>query len=522
MVQIGDILELTVTETGMNGEGVARHDGLVLFVPLTLVGEIVRVQVKEVKKNFAVARVIKLLRPSPERVEPACPIFYRCGGCEMQHIVYSAHGAIKQRMVQDCMRKASLDCTVDAIVCLPPALGYRNKAQVPFGMQGDRVVVGYFRPGTHDVVPFGQMSDGTIGCPLHDGQINTIVETVRRVVEQLRIPVYSETTHSGIMRHVVVRRVGQAYAVVLVVNAPSFRQIPPFVQALQDAGIEFSLYVSPHCKRTNVIVGDVVKCVHGNDPMTQTVLGVQCAVSPKSFMQINDAVRDAIYLRMRDAVAQFARALVLDAYSGTGITSNLIAPVARKVVAIEIVPDAVRDADEMARRNGNTDKIRNICGDCRVELPRVIAQMGGKYRVADTLQVEHSDFMRLCEQEGTFALADGKTIERGQVLRLQDQESGKYLDVRVQHARDAQGNITVTPINTPILLLDPPRKGCDPSVMQAIAQAAPQAIVYVSCNPATLARDLQSLPDYHIRSVTPYDMFPQTRHVETVAILSQN
>lgn len=572
MLRTGDIVDLTITETGMNGEGVARCDGLVVFVPLTLVSERVTAQIRQVKKQYAVARVIKMLQPAPERVQPRCPIFYRCGGCDMQHIRYRTQLEIKRKTVADCLRKARVDAVVDETTACGAEYGYRNKIQVPFGMQGDRIVAGYFRPGTHEIVPFGSSDEAQTGhCPLHEPMMSRIVESVRAVAQRAGVSVYDETAHDGILRHAVVRKVGDAYAIVIVVCADRLPHRQDFIDALDALGIRYSLYVSCNRKRTNVILGDATHCVHGERQLCQDILGVHCSVSPESFMQINDAVRDAIYRRVQDYVAQFAHCVAIDAYSGTGILSNLIAARASSVVAIEIVPQAVQDAQALADRNGNRDKITNICGDCRTELPAVIDRIGGRYRIAMQMRLEDEPFQAIASGRKRYELRlnDDKrrALRVGDVVRFVHVQTGRMLDCRVSSLqtfddfadmyralppeelcadmsaadtaetfrramrayysdeRVAQCGalaIGVEIVPTGILVLDPPRKGCDEQVLRAILDAAPQQIVYISCNPATLARDLAILQErYTVDRVAPYDMFPQTKHIETLICLKR-
>lgn len=454
----GDILQVEIVGTGMIGEGVAKVDGKVVFVPMTLEGEQVKVQITEDKKAFATAKVIKMLQPSPLRVAPLCPIYFGCGGCEMQHIDYAHQLTIKTQRVADCIRKqCRQDIPVLPTIASPSKWGYRNKVQLPITLVDGKIVVGYFRNGTHKVVPLGKVEDGTLGdCPLHDRAMQEVIDVFLDWANRNDLSVYDETSHRGLLRHFCVRKVGQAYAIVVVVNGNSLPKYNSLIDDFVAHGLSFSLYLSINTDRTNVIYGKCIKTLYGRDTLFDEILGVKVGVSPLSFMQINDGVRDMIYSKVGEIISKSSHSVVFDLFSGVGVMSNIFAKYADKVVGIEIVPDAVRNADMLAKLNGNQDKITNVCGDVTVELPKQIA----KYS-ADKL-------------------SDG------------------------------------------IVVVDPPRKGCSPEVIDCLLQARPKQIIYVSCNPATLARDMAMLlPKYCVDYVQPYDMFPMTGHVETLVKLTR-
>ncbi len=454
----GDILQVEIVGTGMNGEGVTKVDGKVVFVPMTLEGEQVKVQITEDKKAFATAKVIKMLQPSPLRVAPLCPIYFGCGGCEMQHIDYAHQLAIKTNRVADCIRKqCRQDIPVLPTIASPSKWGYRNKVQLPITLVDGKIAVGYFRNGTHKVVPLGKVEDGTLGdCPLHDRAMQEVIDVFLDWANRNDLSVYDETSHRGLLRHFCVRKVGNSFAIVVVVNGNSLPNHNSLIDDFVAHGLSFSLYLSINTDRTNVIYGKCIKTLYGRDTLFDEILGVKVGVSPLSFMQINDGVRDMIYSKVGEIISKSSHSVVFDLFSGVGVMSNIFAKYADKVVGIEIVPDAVRNADMLAKLNGNQDKITNVCGDVTVELPKQIA----KYS-ADKL-------------------SDG------------------------------------------IVVVDPPRKGCSPEVIDCLLQARPKQIIYVSCNPATLARDMAMLlSKYCVDFVQPYDMFPMTGHVETLVKLTR-
>ena len=443
-MKAGDIAEVKILSNGMEGEGIARIDGQVCFVPLTLAGEEVRIQITQVKKDFLRGKVIKLLSPSPDRITPDCPAFFRCGGCGMRHMPYGLELQLKREKVATCMRKAGIAAQVQPVFPSPSFI--RNKAQVPFAQDDKgRVFAGYFKRDSHRAIPLPEN-----GCPQHDENTNSIIRAAVNVCNTYKIPAYNEGTGRGIMRHILVRRIGEVYSVCLVINADNLSHADKFTQSIAALGIQFSLCANINKKNTNVITGKDLLPVFGDISVTGEICGVKTEVSPLSFMQVNDEICAAIY----GEIAALAKALrpdvAVDGYGGVGIISNLIAPYCNLAYCVEIVPSAVENGRKTAQMNGNSDKIRNLLGDAAAIIP--------------TLNL-------------------GKNC---------------------------------------LVLLDPPRKGCDLALLRSLLFASPEHIAYISCNPATLARDLSVLSSaYEITLLRPYDMFPRTFHVETLALLQR-
>lgn len=450
-----DLLQLEITQVGMQGEGVARHEGIVVFVPQALQGETVKVMVREVKKNYANASVIKVIKPSEDRVQPLCPIFYKCGCCDMQHIKYEKQLEAKRSNIISCLYKATgREIKVNPVVSDGIIWGYRNKIQVPVSCKDSKIVAGYFKGNSHDVVPFPQPVRPDLGaCVMYEKGMQNILDIFLGWANDFKISCYDEGTLQGILRHFVARKVGDAYAIVVVGNAKSLPCRKELISRYKASGIKFSLYFNENTAKTNVIMSPKLSLLCGEERLQADILGVKALVSPLSFMQINDGIRDMIYSAVVDEIAKIQNPVVLDAYSGVGILSNVLAKSAKKVYGVEIVPEATKDADELTALNNNQHKVVNICGDCAKVLPDLAKK----------------------------SLKDGDTV---------------------------------------IAVIDPPRKGCDKIVLDTLIESGVQKIYYISCNPATLARDLAHLQDYYdIESVQPYDMFPQTKHVETLVSL---
>lgn len=446
-------VELTIIDSGMNGEGVAKWKGKPVFVPGVLVGETVLATIVQDKPKFARAKVFKVVKQSPHRVQPPCAIYYNCGGCNMQHIAYQEQLNIKQKHVATTLQKQlGYEVAVNDVIQSPKQFGYRNKVQLPIAMQNGKVVVGFFKPRTHEVVPLDT-------CPLHGEWLDDVLEAFLQFANEQNISVYNENTKTGVLRHLVVRTLQNNMSIVVVVNGKTLPKQEVLIELLQnhiDPAMQWSLFCNQNEMHNNVIMGKQTNLLHGKDTFFVEIMGLQVSVAPQSFFQVNDLIAHQIYEQVLELVK--GQHVVIDAYSGAGVMTSLISKQTKRAVGIEIVPEAVSDANKLKQQN-NLNNVSHICADVREALPKVVAE-----------------------------------------LSEQDKQSF-------------------------VVVLDPPRKGCEESVLQTLKQQAPKQIVYVSCNPATLARDLKILTDnkqYKIELVQPYDMFPQTGHVETVVQLVKN
>ena len=441
-MNVNDVIELEITDSGMDGEGVAHFDGKAVFVPYTLKGEHVKAVVKQVKRKYAVCSVIKVLSPSPYRISPDCPHYYKCGGCDTGHLSPDYRKQILISELKNNLKKiAKLDCSNVEFVPSDPDLPPRNKVSMPFGLVDGKVVLGLYRQNTHVVEP--------VSCAFAGALAQNVVDTVCDFAQKKKLSVYDGASGNGLLRHLVIRTVGNRASVTLVINANKFDGEKELAALLLD-NVDF--FVCKNTARNNVIMGDTVRLVNGNARLSVNVLGVKAELSPLSFFQVNDYIRDRLYDKAIGLVCSDA---LLDLYSGIGITSNLAAKKCKKVIAVECVPQAVKDADYTAKLNGNSDKITNVCGNVEDVLPRLVGD-----------------------------LADGVDV-----------------------------------------LIDPPRKGCGELVARAIAQVKPDRLIYISCNHATMCRDIRAFldvsPDYEVRECSVFDMFVGTHHVETLICLKR-
>ena len=449
-LQKNQILDLTVEGYGTDAQGVCRADGFTVFAPYALPGERVRVRIVKVERRYAFGRVEAVLSPSPQRTVPPCPIYRRCGGCVAQHMRYEETLAFKRRQVRDCLARIG-DISID----VPPVIGmenpwhYRNKGAYPVGGSAGRPRVGFFAPRSHDLVDLPEA-----GCAIQREEANEAVRAVKRWMRMASVSSYDENTHKGLVRHIMVRaaRTGETM-VVLAINGESVPQADALVAQLRSAIPTLTgVLLSVNRERTNVILGGRIVTLWGSDSMIDTLLGLRFRVSPLSFFQVNPEQTERLYSLALDFAQLTGSETVVDAYCGAGTISLLLARAAKRVVGIEIVPQAIADANENAARNG----------------------------------IENATFL-------------------------------------VDAAEAALPRLVEEGLRPDVVMIDPPRKGCDEAVLRAIAASAPRRVVYVSCNPATLARDAALLVSlgYEPARIACVDMFCWTGAIETVMSLVQ-
>ncbi len=440
MLKKNDVIEIEIDGLGYNGEGIAHVGGYTVFIRTALPGEKVRAVIILAKPTFAVGKLQKILRPSPDRAEPFCAVFGKCGGCGLQHIQYEAQLRYKREMVADAFKKiARINIQPDEVVPGPLIKNYRNKMSLP--VRGDEACVGFFAEGTHRVVPIDC-------CPI---QFEGNGELIRAFCDFMRdnaIRGYNETTGEGEVRHLAARKTGDSITVTAVTNGNYVKKLAPFEKKLKELyGENYAYYVNINGSRGNCILGEDSVFVGGRvEPVI--IDGLKTKVHPQSFFQVNDGVRELLY---REIAKEAKGENVIDAYSGAGVLSAMLARSANSVTAIEIEPKAVESARFMLEQNG-IKNVKTVCGDCAVELGNAL--------------------------------------------------------------KNAKNSVVV---------LDPPRAGCSRPALDAVCSARPEKILYVSCAPATLARDAAILSEhgYSITRLTPFDMFPHTANVETLVVLSK-
>lgn len=446
----GESRTLRITDLNHDGEGVGRTgDGFVLFVPRALPGDRVDVEVQEVRRSFGRARLASILSPSPDRLTPPCPVAPECGGCSVQHLAYDGQLRWKEERVRQSLLRIGgfAEAPVLPILGMERPYHYRNKAQYPVRTGPDgRVVMGFYRQGSHDVVP----SDD---CLIQHPLIVEAARTVRRLIEELGIAPYDEATGEGLLRHVVIRTsfARRESMIIAVTHGARFPQRSEWVRRVtRELDSVVSLIQSVQERPGNVVLGEAWELLWGRSYIVEELGGVEFEISPNAFFQVNPVQAVQLFDVARAYAALSGRERVWDVYCGAGSIGLYLADQAGEVRGVERVEEAVKDARRNARRNG-VAHARFDVGPAEEVLPRWVAE-GGR--------------------------AD-------------------------------------------VCLLDPPRKGCDPRALAAVAEARPRRVIYVSCNPTSLARDLRFLVDrgYRLAAVQPVDMFPHTAHVEAVANL---
>ncbi|MCI9539425.1 MAG: 23S rRNA (uracil(1939)-C(5))-methyltransferase RlmD [Eubacterium sp.] len=475
------VITLKIDDLGNNGEGIGHVDGYALFVKDALPGETIRARIMKCKKNYGFARMMEVLECSASgRVEPRCPVARQCGGCTLQHLSYEKQLAYKEKKVRDCLvRIGGVDA--EKVEWLP-VLGmempwqYRNKAQFPVRMQEDdsgvlRPVAGFYAGRTHSIIP-------VTDCAIQHPCMKEILDTILSWMQEQHVPAYDEVSHRGLVRHIYIRRAYHTSQIMvcLVVNSRQISEnlkrtlIEKLTGILGVTGILLNI----NTDQTNVILGKEMILLWGQEHIKDRIGEISYHISPQSFYQVNPVQTEKLYQTALEFAGLTGEETVWDLYCGIGTISLFLAKNAKKVYGVEIVPEAIQNAKENARLNG-INNAEFFCGAAEEVVPRLAKELG--------------DARNLVGEEGNKAES-----ETEKMVNLAD-----------------------------VVVVDPPRKGCDGVLLDTIVKMAPERIVYVSCDPGTLARDVKVLGEkgYEVRKVRACDMFGQGGHVETVCLLSK-
>lgn len=455
-----EVIELMIEDMGTDGEGIGHIPGpdgehrIAVFVKDAAMGDRIEAVITKVKKQYAYARLLKILEPSPYRVKPKCPVAGPCGGCTLQHISYEKQLEFKWNKVRNCLsRIGGLEAPeqyMEPVIGMEHPWNYRNKAQLPVGRdkQGN-VITGFYAGRTHTIID-------TPHCDIQAEGMEDIIRRVRDFLQEYHISTYDEERHEGLVRHILTR-VGFATGEIMVCLVINGRQLPhadALIAALQDVPGMTSICMNINREQTNCILGDTCKTLWGQDYITDFIGDIKYRISPLSFYQVNPVQTKKLYEKALEYADLKGGETVWDLYCGIGTISLFLSRRAAKVYGVELVPQAIADAGKNAQLN----------------------------------QIENVEFF----------------VGRAeQVLPQQYEENGIYADV---------------------IVVDPPRKGCDELVLETIANMEPKRVVYVSCDPATLARDLRRLGEsgYCVKKIAVVDQFCQSGHVECVTMLQKN
>ncbi len=467
MLKKNDIYVDVVIDIGSNGEGVIKRENHVIFTPFALLGETVKYQILKVQKNVAYGKVLEVITPSEYRTTPKCPVFKKCGGCQLQHVNYNTQLFIKRNIVQNCFDKISgLNLSVDNVVPSSLEFNYRNKLQLPVGETSFGTVIGFYAENSHRIIPIDN-------CPINPDWTSKIIKAFYKYIKQFNIKGYNLETKSGELREITVKEIDNKLIITAVVLNENLRGKKELINILkEELSQEFSLFFNVNDKDTNVIYGEKFIKIYGESEYDSTMFGIKYKTGVLSFMQVNKNICEKLYSSVKNEVNLSKNSTVIDAYSGAGLMTALVSENAKKTIGVEIIKEAVDCADQLVKINGLENKIKNYCGKCEELLPKILEEE---------------------KKEG----------------------------------------------NSITLILDPPRKGVDLKVIEAINSCDIDKIIYVSCLPSSLARDIGLITGsliydngnivksntsnlrFNVEYVKPFDMFPQTKHVESVVCLTR-
>ena len=445
-----DIVTLEIVDCGTDGEGIGKADGFTVFVKDAVIGDTIMAKIMKAKKNYGYGRLMEILKPSPYRVEPVCLSARQCGGCQLQAVSYEEQKVFKEKKLRGHLERIGgfTEFPMEPLIGMDDPYHYRNKAQFPVGRNKEgRIVTGFYAGRTHAII---ENRDCALGIP----QNKDVLDRVIAHMEKYNIAPYDESTGKGLVRHIFVRYgffTGELM-VCLIINGQDLPHQRELVEKLCEIPGMTSISLNMNKKRSNVILGDKVKTIWGEDYITDKIGDISYEISPLSFFQVNPKQTRKLYSKALEYADLHGEETVWDLYCGIGTISLFLAQKAKFVRGVEIVPAAIEDA----KRNAQINHIENV----------------------------------------EFFV--GKAEE---VLPREYEKNGVYADV---------------------IVVDPPRKGCDEMLLKTILKMQPKRVVYVSCDSATLARDLRFLCDngYELKKVCGVDQFPQTVHVETVVLLS--
>lgn len=440
-IKKNDEIIVTIDRYGDSGEGIAVYNGLVVFVPFAKIGETVKVHIINDKKSFLIAKKISLISEENNKIVPACPYFYKCGGCDIQHFSEQEQLDFKKEMVRNNLKKyAKIETEIQDVVPSDKWFRYRNKFAFPVQEKNGEIKIGMYQKNSHNII---EIED----CLLQSENASILIKLFKEYMLEENLTAYNEKTHKGLVKNIVVREHEDSFILTVVVTDEKFDNFEPLIKKLKTQFSSFGIYKNVNKLQNNVIFGNFDKKIYGLDNLQFEDFGITYEINNRSFLQVNDHIKNKIYKKIIDTIG--SQNNIIDAYSGAGLLSSILAKNAKNVVGVEIIKEATENANNLKNKN-NLYNLTNINGDCAVEIPKLAERFAGDF----------------------------------------------------------------------VVVVDPPRKGLDKKVIDSFLCSEPKQIVYLSCNPATLARDLSYLTEkYSVEFIQPYDMFPETANVETLVSL---
>lgn len=449
-----EIYPLEIHALGSNGEGIGRIDGYTLFVDGAIIGDHIMAKVMKAKKNYGFARLVEIVKPSEDRIEPVCPVARQCGGCSLQQMGYNAQLHYKAAQIKDNLERIGgltrehIEASFEGIIGADEPFYYRNKVQFPVRDDQGQIRIGFYAKHSHRIVE-------TKRCYIQDIYNEQIVEVLRNFMVDYGVSAYNEQTHGGLIRHLVIRNTSdrRKFQVTVVINGQKLPHEEDLIDAMKQLDKVENLNLNINTERTNVIMGRKMKTLYGDTYLVDHIEDIEYQISPLSFYQVNPEQTTKLYKKALEYAHLTGTERVYDLYCGIGTISLFLAQQAKEVHGVEIIPQAIEDA----RDNAGLNKMDNAF-----------------FHVGKSEEV----MPRLYKEEG---------------------------------------------IKADVVVVDPPRKGCEASLIETIGTMAPDRVVYVSCDPATLARDVKLFDElgYKVDKVTGVDMFPMTTHVETCVRISR-
>lgn len=459
-----DIVRLEITALTSEGNGVGRYEGMAVFVPYTAVGDVIECRIVKLKPNYAYGKIERLLFSSKDRIEPDCPSYFRCGGCVFRHISYDAELRAKEGFVRDSFRRiGGFELDPEPIIGCKDTYHYRNKVQLPVASDENGCFYGFFSQRSHRVIRIRN-------CLIQPEIFTDISDDIISYQNSRGLPAYDESTGRGLLRHIYLRKgehSGEIMVVLVVSKSTDAYNELAHMLADKYKAIK-TVCLNVNSERTNVILGSKDICLYGDGKISDIMCGMKLEISPHAFYQVNTPAAETVYSVAKDYAHLSEDETLLDLYCGIGTVGLSMADKIKKLVGVEVIEQAIVNARKNAELNGMASKAEFVCGDA------------------------------------------------GEISRAICKESGDSASKPSVHGININDKIDV-------VVVDPPRKGCDKTTLDAILDMSPERVVYISCNHATAARDAKYLCEqgYSLVRYRPCDMFPRTAHVETVCLLSK-
>lgn len=441
---------VTIKRLGINGEGVGFYKKKIIFIPGALPNEEVFVRITKEHPKFLEGELVRVKTKSNERIKPACTIYEKCGGCQLQHMTYAAQLKAKKDIVKQAFERYTSikNLPIHDTIGMDEPWNYRNKSQLQIGEKKGNYMAGLYAAKSHQLIEL-------TNCPVQHPDTNKVTEKVKRILQQLRIPVYKERTHSGIVRTVVVRTSFYTKEVqVVIVTATKIlpKKEKIITEITQQLPNVTSIVQNINTEKTSVIFGNETIVLAGNETITEKLGSFSFDLSARAFFQLNPVQTVTLYNEAKKVAQLTGNEKVVDAYCGVGTIGLWLADGAKEVRGMDVIKESVMDAQENMKKHG----------------------------------VEHA----------TYVVGKAET----------------WLPKWKKEGFDPD-----------VIVVDPPRTGCDKTFLQTVIDMKPKRFVYVSCNPSTLAKDVDYLMKrgFELKSVQPVDMFPQTAHVECVVLMSR-